>query len=96
MRITQNQYTPWCQGLVFVTGELGQDIEISSDNYDLAVCSKALILIVLTDSEFITAHFNHKLVGYQRELVVIAICDFDLFKEKLAHIKLYQYSKFIY
>ena len=81
-RIRQNQHAPWCQGLVFVTGGLGQDIEISTGDYDLAVFSKTGIIDALTKPEFVTARFKHKLERYQRELAVNAICDFKLLKEK--------------
>lgn len=81
-RIRQNQHAPWCQGLVFVTGGLGQDIEIFNGDYDLAVYSKERILDALTNPEFITARYKHKLERYQRELAVNAICDFKLLKEK--------------
>lgn len=81
-RITQNQHAPWCQGLVFVTGGLGQGIEISSGDHDLAVYTKDRILDSLTTSEYITARHKHKLERYQREIAVNAICDFKLLKER--------------
>ncbi|MBV1889290.1 MAG: protein kinase [Proteobacteria bacterium] len=81
-RLKQGQHAPWCQAFIFVTGGLGEDIKISTGEYDLPVFAPENIIPALTLPEYVTARHKHKLEEYQRNLAVEAICDFKLLKEK--------------
>lgn len=81
-RLKQGQHAPWCQALIFVTGGIGENINVSTGEYDLPVYTSKDIVSALTLSEYITARHKHKLEEYQRNLAVEAICDFKLLKEK--------------
>ena len=81
-RLKQGQHAPWCQALIFVTGGVGENICVSTGEYDLPVYTSKNIVSALTLPKHVTARHKHKLEEYQRNLAVEAICDFKLLKEK--------------
>lgn len=81
-RVKQGQHAPWCQGMVFVTGGLGEHIVISTGDYCLPVYSQNNIISALTKSDHVTARHKHQLADYQSNIAIEAICDFKLLKER--------------
>lgn len=77
-----NQHAPWCQGLAFITGGLGNDIVVVKGEEKLPVYHKNNIIKALTSSEYVTSIHKYPLQEEQKHIALSAICDFKLLEKK--------------
>ena len=82
LKLRQNQHSPWCQGLAFITGGVGGDITLVKGEEQIPAYDKNNIIEALTSQGYVTALHKHKLKQYQNEIAVSAICDFKLLRQK--------------
>jgi len=81
--LRRGQHSPWCQGLVFVTGGEGESIYIDNNGHkNLPVYTKNNIIDALTSREYVTSQYQYVLQAYQKELAINSICDFKLIQDK--------------
>ena len=73
-RIRENlapgEHSPWCQGMVFLTGQRGQSLSLRKSQDTLSVFGPDEIITGLTDEHYITSQYKHQLTASQRERAV--------------------------
>jgi serine/threonine protein kinase len=76
-RIGQRQhagdYSPWCQGMVLVTGQRGQSISLRKTYPELSVFAPSTIIDALTSMEFVTSKYKHPITNRQRQTALDVI-----------------------
>ncbi len=72
-RIPVGVYAPWCQGMVFVTGRKGEEIELEKDDGSLSIYTPRQIVSALTSEWGLTAPRAHQVTAEQREMVLDTI-----------------------
>ncbi|MCM2678653.1 NERD domain-containing protein kinase family protein [Echinimonas agarilytica] len=72
-KVPTGVYAPWCQGMVFVTGRLGEDIEVQKPNRTMGVFDPEQIISALTKEWGSTSQFKHKVTEKQKEFVLDTI-----------------------
>ncbi|MGI2260202.1 NERD domain-containing protein [Shewanella sp. GXUN23E] len=72
-RIPVGVYAPWCQGMVFVTGRKGEEIELEKDDGALSIYTPRQIVAALTSEWGLTAPRPHPVTAEQREMVLDTI-----------------------
>ncbi len=81
--LQRGQHSPWCQGMVFVTGGEGGDLVIDKNGYDeLPVYAPTEIVRALTKPDYLTSQYRHSLEKYQKDLALNSLCDFKLIQSK--------------
>lgn len=81
-KLRQNQHAPWCQGLAFITGGVGGEVEIFKGQDSLPVYHRDNVIRALTNSSYVTSYHKYQLNEPQKQIALSAICDFNLLKEK--------------
>ncbi|MBT1443161.1 NERD domain-containing protein [Shewanella sp. JM162201] len=66
-------YAPWCQGMVFVTGRKGEEIELDKSGESLSIYTPDEIIAALTKEWGLTAPHKHPVSRAQKELVLDTI-----------------------
>ena len=73
-RIRENlapgEYSPWCQGVVFLTGQRGQSLSLRKSQDTLSVFGPDEIIAGLTDERYITSQYKHALSASQRKVAL--------------------------
>ena len=73
-RIRENlapgEYSPWCQGMVFLTGQRGGALSLRKSQDALSVFGPDQIIAGLTDERYVTSQYKHPLSGSQRERAI--------------------------
>ena len=96
-KIMHGQHVPWCQGTAFITGGEGGYIDIDLNGHDeLAVYDQTKIIHALTKPEYLSSHYDHKLLPYQKDLALKALCDFKLLQKQESMLAGYKKSTFLY
>ncbi|BDM64999.1 serine/threonine protein kinase [Shewanella sp. NFH-SH190041] len=72
-KIPVGVYAPWCQGMVFVTGRKGEEIELEKDDGALSIYTPRQIIAALTGEWALTAPKAHQVTERQREMVLDTI-----------------------
>ena len=68
--LLREEHTPWCQGMVFVTGHEGSGIEIEKSQENLGVFDANSILTGLTEKEFCTTDYGYTITESQRRKAI--------------------------
>lgn len=68
--LLREEHTPWCQGMVFVTGHEGSGIEIIKSQENLGVFDPSSILKALTEKEFCTTDYGYTITESQRRKAI--------------------------
>ncbi|WP_372870648.1 NERD domain-containing protein kinase family protein [Shewanella sp.] len=66
-------YAPWCQGMVFVTGRKGEEIQLDKSGESLSIYTPTEIIAALTKEWGLTAPHKHPVTQAQKELVLDTI-----------------------
>ncbi len=66
-------YAPWCQGMVFVTGRKGEEIELEKEQGSLSIYTPTQIVSALTTEWGLTAPHKHQVTDEQKEMVLATI-----------------------
>ena len=73
-RIRENlapgEHSPWCQGVVFLTGQRGKALSLRKSQDTLSVFGPDQIITGLTDERYVTSQYKHSLSAAQRELAL--------------------------
>ena len=72
-KIPVGVYAPWCQGMVFVTGRKGEEIELEKQQGSLSIYTPKQIVEALTTEWGLTAPKKHQVTDTQKELVLETI-----------------------
>ncbi|MCG9730224.1 NERD domain-containing protein [Shewanella sp. Isolate13] len=72
-KIPVGVYAPWCQGMVFVTGRKGEEIELEKQQGSLSIYTPKQIVAALTTEWGLTAPKKHQVTDTQKELVLETI-----------------------
>ncbi|MEZ9595268.1 NERD domain-containing protein [Shewanella sp. 10N.261.52.F9] len=72
-KIPVGVYAPWCQGMVFVTGRKGEEIELEKQQGSLSIYTPKQIVEALTKEWGLTAPKKHQVTDTQKELVLETI-----------------------
>ncbi|WP_025821720.1 NERD domain-containing protein kinase family protein [Shewanella marina] len=75
-------YAPWCQGMVFVTGRKGEQIELEKDDGSLSIYTPKQIINALTNEWGLTAPIAHQVTHQQKELVLDTIGQVALVEQR--------------
>ncbi len=67
-KLSQGEYAPWVQGMVFVTGNSGQNIEIIKSPEQLCVFSSDDIVDALTQDEYLTTDYVNTVTERQKRI----------------------------
>jgi len=67
-KLSQGEYAPWIQGMVFVTGNSGQNIEVVKNPEQLCVFSPDNIVDALTQSEYLTTDYVNTITERQKRI----------------------------
>ena len=68
--IMRSEHAPWCQGMVFVTGREGTDIEISKSLENLSIFGPQEIIKSLTEPKYCTTEHHYEITAYQRKKAI--------------------------
>ena len=68
--LLREEHSPWCQGMIFVTGHEGSGIEINKYQENLSVFDANSILEALTKKEYCTADYSHIISDSQRRKAI--------------------------
>ena len=68
LRKNLHHVTPWCQGMVFVTGKEGEDIELQKQYEELSIFDPKTIALALTDDAYITSRYKHQVKQSAEEI----------------------------
>ena len=73
-RIRENlapgEHSPWCQGVVFLTGQRGESLSLRKSQDTLSVFGPEAIIAGLTDERYVTSQYKHPLSASQRKLAL--------------------------
>lgn len=72
-KIPVGVYAPWCQGMVFITGRKGEEIELEKHQGSLSIYTPKQIVAALTKEWGLTAPRKHQVTDTQKELVLETI-----------------------
>ncbi|MBV7315185.1 NERD domain-containing protein kinase family protein [Shewanella sp. NIFS-20-20] len=72
-KIPVGVYAPWCQGMVFVTGRKGEEIELEKDEGSLSIYTPRQIVEALTHEWGLTAPHKHQITAEQKAMVLDTI-----------------------
>ena len=75
-------YAPWCQGMVFVTGRKGEEIELEKHQGSLSIYTPKQIVDALTKEWGLTAPHSHLVTDEQKELVLKTIGQVALVEQR--------------
>ena len=64
---SSEDYSPWCQGAIFVTGNHGRSLSLLKSQETLSVFGPDKIITGLTDDQYVTSSYKHDLQSRQRE-----------------------------
>ena len=65
--LRHGDHAPWCQGVVFVTGQNGTSISLKKSQHNLSVFGPNDIIEGLTSDQFVTALHKHPISSSQRD-----------------------------
>jgi serine/threonine protein kinase len=95
-KIMHGQHTPWCQATVFITGGEGGYIDIDLNGHnELPVYDQTKIINALTKPEYLSSHYDHKLLSYQKDIALKALCDFKLLQKQESMLAGYKKTTFL-
>ncbi|MGL4474191.1 MAG: NERD domain-containing protein kinase family protein, partial [Shewanella sp.] len=72
-KIPVGVYAPWCQGMVFVTGRKGEEIELEKDDGALSIYTPRQSVEALTQEWGLTAPRKHMITEEQKAMVLDTI-----------------------
>ncbi|MFB2658738.1 NERD domain-containing protein [Shewanella xiamenensis] len=81
-KIPVGVYAPWCQGMVFVTGRKGEEIELEKDEGTLSIYTPKQIIAALTKEWGLTAPHKHPVTEKQKEIVLNTIGQVALVEQR--------------
>jgi hypothetical protein len=81
-KIPVGVYAPWCQGMVFVTGRKGQEIELDKQGDKLSVYTPKSIVEALTEEWGLTAQHKHQINEKQKQFVLDTIGQVALVEQR--------------
>ncbi|MCG9696265.1 NERD domain-containing protein kinase family protein [Shewanella sp. Isolate11] len=81
-KIPVGVYAPWCQGMVFVTGRKGEEIELEKQQGSLSIYTPAQIVSALTTEWGLTAPHKHQVTDEQKEMVLATIGQVALVEQR--------------
>ncbi|OEG74679.1 NERD domain-containing protein kinase family protein [Shewanella colwelliana] len=80
-------YAPWCQGMVFVTGRKGEEIELEKQQGSLSIYTPTQIVQALTKEWGLTAPHKHLVTDEQKEMVLKTIGQVALVEQRNSKIQ---------
>lgn len=75
-------YAPWCQGMVFVTGRKGEEIELEKQQGSLSIYTPSQIVAALTKEWGLTAPRKHQVTDEQKQMVLETIGQVALVEQR--------------
>ena len=82
--LLREEHAPWCQGMVFVTGQKGSGIEIEKNQENLSIFDANSILNALTTREYCTINNVYSVSNAQRRKAINVLGDIgNSFKTKV-------------
>ncbi|MGL4938242.1 NERD domain-containing protein [Shewanella sp.] len=81
-KIPVGVYAPWCQGMVFVTGRKGEEIELEKDEGSLSIYTPKQIIAALTKEWGLTAPHKHPVTDTQKAIVLDTIGQVALVEQR--------------
>lgn len=81
-KIPVGVYAPWCQGMVFVTGRKGEEIELEKQQGSLSIYTPKQIVAALTKEWGLTAPHKHQVTDKQKEMVLETIGQVALVEQR--------------
>jgi len=81
-KIPVGVYAPWCQGMVFVTGRKGEEIELDKRGDKLSVYTPEAIVAALTKEWGLTAQHKHQVSDKQKQFVLDTIGQVALVEQR--------------
>ena len=73
--LLREEHAPWCQGMVFVTGQKGSGIEIEKNQENLSIFDANSILNALTTREYCTINNVYSVSNAQRRKAINVLGD---------------------
>lgn len=68
--LVPGEHAPWCQGMVFLTGQRGTSLSLRKSQDTLSVFGPDDIVAGLTDERYVTSHYKHSLTKSQRDRAI--------------------------
>jgi hypothetical protein len=68
--LAPGEHAPWCQGMVFLTGQRGSSLSLRKSQETLSVFGPDDIVAGLTDERFVTSQYKHRLTASQRDRAI--------------------------
>lgn len=81
-KIPVGVYAPWCQGMVFVTGRKGEEIQLEKDEGSLSIYTPKQIIAALTKEWGLTAPHKHPVTQRQKDIVLDTIGQVALVEQR--------------
>lgn len=81
-KIPVGVYAPWCQGMVFVTGRKGEEIELEKQQGSLSIYTPSQIVAALTKEWGLTAPRKHQVTDKQKQMVLETIGQVALVEQR--------------
>ncbi|BAJ02923.1 NERD domain-containing protein kinase family protein [Shewanella violacea] len=81
-KIPVGVYAPWCQGMVFITGRKGEEIELEKQEGSLSIYTPQQIVAALTKEWGLTAPHSHQVTDEQKEMVLKTIGQVALVEQR--------------
>ncbi|KIO37425.1 NERD domain-containing protein kinase family protein [Shewanella sp. cp20] len=81
-KIPVGVYAPWCQGMVFVTGRKGEEIELAKQQGSLSIYTPSQIVAALTKEWGLTAPRKHQVTDKQKQMVLETIGQVALVEQR--------------
>lgn len=72
-KMPKGMHAPWCQGMVFVTGHEGEEIDLQKGSGALNIYTAEKMLSALSEDWALTSKYNHPISEKQRQLVLDTI-----------------------
>ena len=81
-KIPVGVYAPWCQGMVFITGRKGEEIELEKQQGSLSIYTPKQIVAALTKEWGLTAPRSHQVTDEQKDMVLKTIGQVALVEQR--------------
>lgn len=86
-RLPEGVHAPWCQGVVFVTGNEGHHIQIHRGAEELCVFSPDDIVAALSSKSYVTSRYKHPITEQQKDFALEVIGKVGVMGSRHNHIQ---------
>ncbi len=86
-RLPSGVHAPWCQGMVFVTGRQGDNIQIAKQYPELSIFCPDNIENALTDKDYVTSKNKYEITKQQRDFALEVIGKVGVMASRQNHIQ---------